>query len=63
MNSKVDEFFDRIEKWQNEFQQLRMIILNSGLTENYKWRILPCCNHQNNRAHLFRASKKAFRES
>jgi uncharacterized protein YdeI (YjbR/CyaY-like superfamily) len=37
MNSKVDFFFDEAGKWQKEFQKLRAIILDCGLTEELKW--------------------------
>ena len=36
-NPKVDFFFSKEKKWQKEFQQLRMIILDCGLTEELKW--------------------------
>lgn len=37
MNPKVDFFFSKEKKWQKEFEQLRMIILGCGLTEELKW--------------------------
>lgn len=37
MNPKVDFFFDQASQWQKEFGQLRMIILDCGLTEELKW--------------------------
>jgi uncharacterized protein YdeI (YjbR/CyaY-like superfamily) len=37
MNPKVDFFFSKAGKWQQEFKQLRMIILDCGLTEELKW--------------------------
>lgn len=37
MNPKVDWFFDKAEKWQKEFEQLRTIVLACGLTEELKW--------------------------
>lgn len=37
MNPKVDWFFDKAEKGQKEFEQLRTIILGCGLTEELKW--------------------------
>jgi uncharacterized protein YdeI (YjbR/CyaY-like superfamily) len=40
MNPKVDFFF-RAKKWQEEFENLRMIILDCGLTEELKWGV-PC---------------------
>src|SRR5258708_11858094 len=41
MNPKVDFYFSRAKKWQEEFEKLRMIILDCGLTEELKWGC-PC---------------------
>jgi uncharacterized protein YdeI (YjbR/CyaY-like superfamily) len=40
-NPKVDWFFDKATKWQREYEKLRMIILQCGLTEELKWGC-PC---------------------
>jgi uncharacterized protein YdeI (YjbR/CyaY-like superfamily) len=37
MNPKVDFFFNKATKWQNEFRLLRSIVLDCGLTETLKW--------------------------
>jgi uncharacterized protein YdeI (YjbR/CyaY-like superfamily) len=37
MNPKVDGFLSREKKWQEEFEKLRMIILDCHLTEELKW--------------------------
>jgi uncharacterized protein YdeI (YjbR/CyaY-like superfamily) len=37
MNPKVDAFLSRAEQWQQEFEKLRSIILDCGLTEELKW--------------------------
>ena len=37
MNSKVDIFISKAQKWQEEFEKLRMIILDCRLTEELKW--------------------------
>jgi uncharacterized protein YdeI (YjbR/CyaY-like superfamily) len=37
MNPKVDFFFNKGKSWQQEFRQLRTIILDCGLTEELKW--------------------------
>jgi uncharacterized protein YdeI (YjbR/CyaY-like superfamily) len=37
MNPKVDWFFDKAERWQKEFEKLRIIILDCGLDEKLKW--------------------------
>lgn len=41
MNSKVDWFFTKASKWQEEYSELRMLILDCGLTEELKWGC-PC---------------------
>ncbi len=41
MNLKVDFYFDKAKKWQKEIEQLRMIVLDCGLTEELKWGC-PC---------------------
>jgi uncharacterized protein YdeI (YjbR/CyaY-like superfamily) len=37
MNPKVDAFLKRQDKWRAEFEKLRAILLDSGLTEDLKW--------------------------
>ncbi len=37
MNPKVNFYFIKGQKWQKEFQLLRMLILDSGLSEELKW--------------------------
>ncbi len=41
MNPKVDFFFKKASKWQAEYEQLRAIVLDCGLTEELKWGC-PC---------------------
>src|SRR5262245_31896160 len=41
MNPKVNFFFNKATKWHEEFEKLRMIILDCGLTEELKWGC-PC---------------------
>ncbi|MGN6351830.1 MAG: YdeI/OmpD-associated family protein [Parafilimonas sp.] len=41
MNPKVDFFFNKASKWQKEYEQLRAVILDCGLTEELKWGC-PC---------------------
>jgi uncharacterized protein YdeI (YjbR/CyaY-like superfamily) len=45
MNSKVDKFFQTAKKWRDEFETLRMVCLNCGLTEELKWG-KPCYTNQ-----------------
>ncbi|MEZ4660071.1 MAG: YdeI family protein [Caldilineaceae bacterium] len=37
MNPQVDFYFTKAEQWQAEFNKLRMIVLDCGLTEELKW--------------------------
>jgi uncharacterized protein YdeI (YjbR/CyaY-like superfamily) len=45
MNPKVDFYFSKAEKWQEELEKLRMIVLDCGLTEELKWGC-PCYTFQ-----------------
>lgn len=36
-NPKVDFFFSKAQRWQEEFRKLRTIVLGCGLTEELKW--------------------------
>ncbi len=45
MNPKVDWFFSKDTKWQKEYEKLRTIILDCGLTEELKWGC-PCYTFQ-----------------
>src|SRR6266404_3062039 len=45
MNPKVDFYFNKAKKWQQEMEKLRMIILDCGLTEELKWG-KPCYTFQ-----------------
>ena len=45
MNPKVDFFFSRAKKWHEEFEKLRTIVLDCGLTEELKWGC-PCYTFQ-----------------
>lgn len=48
MNPTVDWFFTKKTKWQNEYSELRILALGSGLTEELKWGC-PCyTNNKNN---------------
>jgi uncharacterized protein YdeI (YjbR/CyaY-like superfamily) len=45
MNPKVDVYFSKAERWQEELKKLRMIILDCQLTEELKWG-KPCYTFQ-----------------
>lgn len=36
-NPKVDFFFEKASQWQDEFEKMREIAIDSGLTEELKW--------------------------
>jgi uncharacterized protein YdeI (YjbR/CyaY-like superfamily) len=57
MNPKVDFFFKKAEKWQEELEQLRIIILDCGLTEELKWGV-PCYTFQKNNIVLIHGFKE-----
>ena len=45
MNPKVDFYFTNARKWQEEFEKLRNVILDCGLTEELKWGC-PCYTYE-----------------
>ncbi len=57
MNPKVDWFFTKADKWQAEFEQLRTLILNCGLTEELKWGC-PCYTFQKSNILLIHGFKE-----
>ncbi|MDB5130721.1 MAG: hypothetical protein JWR02_470 [Mucilaginibacter sp.] len=48
MNPRVDFFFNKAKQWREEYEELRTLILDCGLTEELKWGC-PCytVNKQN----------------
>jgi uncharacterized protein YdeI (YjbR/CyaY-like superfamily) len=56
-NPKVDWFFDKATKWQREYEKLRMIILQCGLTEELKWGC-PCYTFEDNNIILIHGFKE-----
>jgi uncharacterized protein YdeI (YjbR/CyaY-like superfamily) len=57
MNSKVDDFISNAKKWQAEIGQLRILLLDCGLTEEFKWRN-PCYTFQGNNVILIGSFKE-----
>ncbi|QDP38955.1 YdeI/OmpD-associated family protein [Radiobacillus deserti] len=41
LNPKVEEFLAKAKKWKEEFVKLRSIVLDCGVTEDFKWKH-PC---------------------
>jgi len=56
-NPKVEFFFNKAEKWQEEFEKLRMIILDCQLTEELKWGV-PCYTYQDKNIVLIHGFKE-----
>jgi len=44
-NPKVDGFLGRVNKWRDEFEKLRAIVLDCQLSEELKWGV-PCYTFQ-----------------
>ena len=57
MNPKVDEYLRKAKQWQEEFAKLRMIVLDCGLTEEFKWG-KPCYTFQKSNVVIIQGFKK-----
>ena len=57
MNHKVDWFFTKATKWQEEYEHLRTIILDCGLAEELKWGC-PCYTFEGNNIVLIHGFKE-----
>src|ERR1700679_3721263 len=57
MNPKVDFYFSKAQKWREEFEKLRMIILDCGLSEELKWGC-PCYTFQDTNIVLIHGFKE-----
>ena len=60
MNPKVDFYFSKAKKWQEELEKLRMIVLDCGLTEELKWGV-PCYTFQKSNIVLIHGLKNTVR--
>jgi uncharacterized protein YdeI (YjbR/CyaY-like superfamily) len=56
-NPRMDGYFNRAKKWREELKELRMIILDCGLTEELKW-YQPCYTFQNGNVVLIHGFKE-----
>jgi uncharacterized protein YdeI (YjbR/CyaY-like superfamily) len=56
-NPKVDFYFHKAKKWQEEITKLRAIVLSCGLTEELKWGV-PCYTFQNRNIVLIHVFKE-----
>jgi uncharacterized protein YdeI (YjbR/CyaY-like superfamily) len=57
MNPKVDGYLRKAKRWQKEFEKLRMVCLDRGLTEELKWRH-PCYTFHNSNIVLIHGFKE-----
>jgi uncharacterized protein YdeI (YjbR/CyaY-like superfamily) len=57
MNPKVDWFFKKDTPWKEEYERLRMIALDCGLTEELKWGC-PCYTLEGNNIVLIHGFKE-----
>src|SRR6476469_1017686 len=57
MNPKVDFYFTKARKWQEEIGKMRMIALDCGLTEELKWGV-PCYTFQKSNIVLIHGFKE-----
>lgn len=56
-NRKVDGFIKKAKKWKEEFETLRNIVLDCGLTEDIKW-MHPCYMFENKNIVLIHGFKE-----
>ena len=56
MNPKVDGFLRGAKRWREEFEKLRTVCLDCGLTEELKWG-KPCYSYQENNIVLIHGFK------
>ena len=57
MNPKVDFYFSKAEKWQKEYEKLRMVALDCQLIEELKWGC-PCYTYQKSNIVLIHGFKE-----
>jgi uncharacterized protein YdeI (YjbR/CyaY-like superfamily) len=57
INPKVDWYFNKAQKWQEEIKKLRVIVLDCGLTEELKWGV-PCYTFQKSNIVLIHVFKE-----
>jgi uncharacterized protein YdeI (YjbR/CyaY-like superfamily) len=57
MNPKVDWYFSKAKKWQEELEILRIIVLDCDLSEELKWGV-PCYTFQNSNIVLIHVFKE-----
>lgn len=58
MDPKVEAYIDKTEPWSQELRILREILIDCGLTEDFKWRS-PCYTYKNGNVVLLGRFKNA----
>ncbi|PTY37086.1 hypothetical protein BGP77_07340 [Saccharospirillum sp. MSK14-1] len=56
MNAQVDAFIENAKRWSDEYRALRHIVLQTGLTEAYKWG-KPCYTLNDNNVLIIQGFK------
>lgn len=59
MNQTVTNYINRSKHWKDELQAIREILLDSGLTEEFKW-ASPCYTHNNKNIVILAPFKEYF---
>ena len=57
MNTDVSKYLDNLKKWQKELRRLRDVIVDCGLTEEFKWS-RPCYTYKENNIVLIHEFKE-----
>ena len=57
LHPKVDEFIGKSKKWKEEYEKLRNIVLDCGMTEEFKW-MHPCYTFENKNIVLIHGFKE-----
>jgi uncharacterized protein YdeI (YjbR/CyaY-like superfamily) len=57
MNPKVDWFFNKAKQWKEEYEKLRALALDCGVTEELKWGC-PCYTFENKNIVLIHGFKE-----
>lgn len=57
MNPKIDAYLSKAKRWREEFERLRIIILDCQLTEELKWGV-PCYTFQDGNIVLIHGFKE-----
>ena len=59
MNQEVNKYLNNLSKWKKELTRLRQLIVDCGLTEEFKW-LHPCYTHKEKNIVLIHEFKDYF---